>query len=207
MSWLMSDRAQTAAFTIAVAAFLAAAATAALMPSPIADPTRIARVELPRPLVVRLPKATPPAPIRDENATTLEAGEALARDSNEVPPSGAQARAVLPQVDENGIIPLQFDLQAPGGGGERVEADAVVVRKTFTFGEQDIGSAQIHIDSQSRLLIDAAELGSLMASSGIDGPAALTNGGSGLRSFAELRRLGVDLRYDPARDRVTLSVS
>lgn len=103
------------------------------------------------------------------------------------------------------MIASSFDLASPGSGNERVSGEAIVVRKILRFGKSEIGSAPIHVDGQSRLLIDTGELAKVLRTAGIE--SELGSKASGLATFPDLRRRGIDLRYDPQSDTINVTVS
>lgn len=105
-----------------------------------------------------------------------------------------------------GVIPVRFDLTSPGMGDEVVGGDEIVVRKTVRLGSRDLGSLPIHVDSRSRLLVKPNDLRAMLEQAGQGELASQTSESNELRTFSQLRREGVDLRYDPASDSVVVTI-
>lgn len=110
-----------------------------------------------------------------------------------------------PLTRVNGLIPLTFDLASPGSGGESVGADAIVVRKSLRIRGRDVGSLMVHIDSDTRLLIDGEQLKRVLAAAGEPRNLRLSQRTDNLLTFTELRNDGVDLRYDPGSDSLVMT--
>ena len=172
----------------------------------------LARVQLPNFTRIDLP-----APVSDdgdgEDATVdltvdqaTEQAAVAAEGASIAPSEGAPAeprgRVASVGPDKNGLLPLSFDVMRPGAGSERVGADAIVVRKPVRINDREVGSLPIHIDGNSRLLVDPKELKSVLARSGI---ARDVGGGAGLLTFVQLRENGIDLRYDPSSDSLLIT--
>lgn len=104
------------------------------------------------------------------------------------------------------VIPVKFDLQSPGLGDEVVGGDEIVIRKAVRLGNREIGKLPIHVDSQSRLLVRPADLRSVLESAGQEARLRPASGANQLRTFADLRKEGIDLRYDPNSDSVVLTI-
>lgn len=172
----------------------------------------LARVELPTFTRIDLP-----APVSEDSdgeqetidQTVEQAAEqaaVAAEGASIAPPEGPtaepQRRVASLSPDRNGLLPLSFDVMRPGAGSERVGADAIVVRKAVRINDREAGSLPIHIDGNSRLLVDPKELKSVLARGGI---ARDVGGGSGLLTFVQLRESGIDLRYDPSSDSLLIT--
>ena len=110
-----------------------------------------------------------------------------------------------PLTRVNGLIPLTFDLASPGSGGESVGADAIVVRKSLRIRGRDVGSIIVHIDSDTRLLIDGEQLKRVLAAAGEPRNLRRSQRTDNLLTFTELRNDGVDLRYDPGSDSLVMT--
>jgi hypothetical protein len=97
-------------------------------------------------------------------------------------------------------LAIQFDLGDPNkstDGGSAIE-----VRKAVRLNGADAGDARIHIDASSTLSIARDELDRLLARSGRrELMSQLSSAGRFIR-FEEMRRHGIDVRYDPVSDRV-----
>lgn len=117
----------------------------------------------------------------------------------------APAHHIQP-VPSDATLYTNFDLANVDSSPERVAGDEVVVRKVLRIGEREIGSAPIHVDKGSRLLIDVADLQRLFRSAGVASALNGRNSSSALASFGDLRRDGVDLRYDPVTDTIAVTV-
>lgn len=95
---------------------------------------------------------------------------------------------------------LEFDLANEGGS-------PVELRKPVRLNGADAGSATIRVGADSALAISAGELSMLLARAGRGDLSRQINGlGEGYVGFEELRRLGIDLRYDAAADRIAIAV-
>jgi hypothetical protein len=104
------------------------------------------------------------------------------------------------QPSTDGFLAIQFDLGDPDkstGGGSAIE-----VRKAVRLNGADAGDARIHIDDSSTLSMARDELDRLLARSGRrELMGQLSSAGQFIR-FEEMRRHGIDVRYDPVSDRV-----
>jgi hypothetical protein len=110
-------------------------------------------------------------------------------------------------ASKDGVMPVAFDLLQPAASGETVGGDAIVVRKAVRINDREVGSMPIHIDGDSRLLVDSGELRRILAKAGVSSDALASANGAGLRSFTQLRSAGLDLRYDPASDTIRVTAS
>ena len=171
----------------------------------------VARVALPNFTRVQLPET--PAP--QETSGVVDTPETDAPVIEEIDPeqsppalvAGAAARnPTLAQAGANGIIPVRFDLETPGSGDEVVGGDEIIVRKAVRLAGREIGSLPIHVDSRSRLLVRPSDLKSVLEKAGQGGKIRGSGSKDELRSFAELRKDGLDLRYDPAGDIVVITI-
>lgn len=200
------------------AAVVAAIAILAVHPA-VSEAVRgsgaVMRVPLPNFTRIDLPKppSAAPAAIQPAEATSTgdAANAALAAAGGPPVPAPGGSGAIggdiqrLAVRDTNGIIPLSFDIARPGSGTEAVGANAIVVRKAVRVNNREVGSLPIHIDGNSRLLVDAGELRKLLAKAGASGTLRDPRGGTDLLTFSELRDDGVDLRYDPGSDSVVIN--
>lgn len=106
------------------------------------------------------------------------------------------------KLSPDGLLAIQFDLADPDkstGGGSAIE-----IRKGIRLNGADAGDARIHVDANSRLSIAREELGRLLARSGRQ-ELMWQLGSAGFVSFDEMRRQGIEVRYDPVSDRVLVS--
>lgn len=164
----------------------------------------VARTSMPYYSRIRLPE--PVAGPTEAKALSGEVAQAIAESVEAAAPSPTvpsrpQAPATESRPPPSAFIPIEFDILAPGAGDEAVGGEAIVVRKAVRMGQKNIGSLPIHVDGGSRLLVDASEVRSLLDDADIPG----TVRGSGLVSLADLRKAGIDLRYDPSSDSVLLA--
>lgn len=157
---------------------------------PAADPAPVGNTEA-------IPTLAPS--VSDAIAEAARTGEAPP------PPSLAATPPPLAPPVRNGVIATNFDLGDRGAAPERIAGDAVVVRKVFRMNGGDIGSAAVHVDAGSRLLVDRQDLARLLRDTGRTPPPALQDA-SGLATFNDLRRRGIDLRYDPGSDTISLAL-
>lgn len=103
---------------------------------------------------------------------------------------------------------VDFDLASLGATDPDVRATGngqIAVQKPVFAGNVSLGSMTVIIDRNARLYFDKSELADLLSESGRP-VAAIERAGRGpSASFQELRAAGLDLRYDPVRDRIILS--
>ncbi|MHA6334638.1 hypothetical protein ACXYL9_13280 [Qipengyuania sp. CAU 1752] len=142
----------------------------------------------------------------DQSDATAE-GLALKRAGTDV---GTNTRLPSPNAEsgaaERSFIPLDFSLP-PGntdnGTLTAAPEGSIRVRKAVHVGSKPVGSLQITIDRNSRLLLDVRDLRKLMR----DRPLPDGLPADGLVSFRMLRDLGVNLRYNPTEDLVSLETN
>ena len=182
----------------------------------IAAPYRgVVRVALPNYTRVDLPgsenpqdsavDATGEAALIDETvAVSLEDPVLQAEPRPEARPGTGTRSGTRPAPGN--VIPVKFDLQSPGLGDEVVGGDEIVVRKALRLGSREIGSLPIHVDSQSRLLVRPDDLKAVLESAGQASRLRSGANANQLRTFADLRKDGIDLRYDPNSDSVMLTI-
>ncbi|QPC98477.1 hypothetical protein [Qipengyuania soli] len=141
-----------------------------------------------------------PQAIEDTAALAVE-------EASLAPQADAGSRpTVLPKIAPGNIIPVKFDIESPGLGDEVVGGDEIVVRKSVRLGSRDLGKLPIHVDSRSRLLIRPSDLRSVLANAGQEDKFREGSGSNELRTLGDLRKDGVDLRYDPTSDSVVLTI-
>lgn len=175
----------------------------------------VMRVAVPHFTRIELPQTTAARPVDGEALASLEAGDAadavvaLLQNADASPEMAAASEgdrmAAGPTRTAEGLIPLSFDLVQPGSSGESVSADAVVVRKSLRIGAREIGSLPVHIDGDSRLLVDATELVRMLERAGRPRTVRKPRRADNLLTFTELRNDGVDLRYDPNSDSLVMT--
>ena len=199
---------------------VALAATAAIVGIWIAIDRAIStgpvmRVAIPHFTRIELPESTSAGPVDEEALASLDAGDAadavvaLMQTPGAAPDMAAASEsnrmAAGPTRTAEGLIPLSFDLVRPGASGESVSADAVIVRKPLRIGAREIGSLPVHIDGDSRLLVDATELVRMLERAGRPRTVRKSRRADNLLTFTELRNDGVDLRYDPNSDSLVMT--
>lgn len=175
----------------------------------------VMRVAIPHFTRIELPETTSARPVDEEALASLDAGDAadavvaLLQNPDAAPDMAAAPEdnrmAAGPARTAEGLIPLSFDLVRPGSSGESVNADAVIVRKPLRIGAREIGSLPVHIDGDSRLLVDATELVRMLERAGRPRTVRKSRRADNLLTFTELRNDGVDLRYDPNSDSLVMT--
>lgn len=200
-----------------IAALGACVAAIPFLPSieTLAAPYRgVARISLPNYTRVELPSTNAPTPATpgagDEplEAAGEAAGLAMEMPQSEASPlpSPAAKPTAVARTASGNIIPVKFDIETPGLGDEVVGGDEIVVRKAVRMGSREIGSLPIHVDARSRLLVRPSDLKSVLEKAGQGSRAAKAAASNELRSFGDLRKDGVDLRYDPNSDSVIVTI-
>jgi len=117
------------------------------------------------------------------------------------PPAGYPIRIELPRAEPA----VEFDLStdsAAGAGGSAIE-----LRKAVHLNGAEAGSAAIRVSAGSTLAIAVDELRALLegADQGdLAGRIARPDAAERFVEFEELRRQGIDVRYDAAADRVVV---
>jgi hypothetical protein len=127
-------------------------------------------------------------------------GEALAGDR-------ALAETARPALrpGESGLLPVEFDLADPGAFGSGDGGSAIELRKAVRLNGADAGDARIRVSGSSTLSIAREELGRLLARSGQRELVGQMGSGGQFVSFEEMRRQGIEVRYDPVSDRILVS--
>ena len=142
------------------------------------------------------------------------ASETLDRGEGDERPATAEKELAIGSDDEItedrndlGLLDSDFRLsgsEAQPARGESDSSEPIRVRKTVAMGNSTIGSLPITIDSESQLSLEISDLRQLLS-----GQAGFTSRlqnipESGAVSFQRLRDMGIDLRYNPTSDQVTL---
>ncbi len=158
-----------------------------------------------------------PQRMADDAATRDRLGltpSSVPQSEDSAEPSSDEADTAQPsegsQKDEAaklGLLDTDFSLVGTDARAPRANADTsepIRVRKTVAMGNATIGSLPITIDSDSRLSLEIRDLRQLL-----QGQAGFTTRlervpESGTISFERLRDAGIDLRYNPTSDQVTL---
>jgi hypothetical protein len=110
-------------------------------------------------------------------------------------------------VARGGFIPLDFDLashDAVSAAERPAPGGAVDVRKSVREGDRTLGNVTVRIDRQSRLFVDSAQLRAMLSGQQRWRAIADRVPQTGLVSFTSLRADGLDLRYDPVTDQLSL---
>lgn len=101
---------------------------------------------------------------------------------------------------------VEFDLPGSGAPGDD-GGSAVELRKAVRLNGAEAGSATIRVSAGSTLSISANELRAVLTRAG-RGDLAQRIGAPGRAGrfvgFEEVRRLGIDVRYDAAADRIVI---
>jgi hypothetical protein len=109
------------------------------------------------------------------------------------PPAPTQAD-LSEAASRLGYMPLSFDL-----GGSAEASDSLQVNKPVEFEQRVLGNVAVRIDVGSRIYVSRADLGRILPD-GMSAPASADN----YVLLTRLRQSGLDLRYDPIRDRFVL---
>lgn len=118
------------------------------------------------------------------------------------PPAGYPIRIELPPAKPA----VEFDLS--GGGPAGVTGSAIELRKAMRVSGVEAGSAAIRVGADSTLAIAVDELRALLERAGhgdLAGRIARRGTSERFVGFEELRRQGIDVRYDAAADRVVVA--
>lgn len=136
----------------------------------------------------------------DTGEPAAAGGEALAGDRA----LAETARPVL-RPGESGLLQVEFDLADPGAFGSGDGGSAIELRKAVRLNGADAGDARIRVSGSSTLSIAREELGRLLARSGQRELIGRLGSGGQFVSFEEMRRQGIEVRYDPVSDRILVS--
>lgn len=115
---------------------------------------------------------------------------------------GETGGAAHPSAD--GLLAIHFDLADPDR--PTVDGSAIEIRKAIRLNGADAGDARIHVDANSQLSIAREELGRLLARLGRQELMGQLDPARRFVSFDEMRRQGIEVRYDPVSDRVLVSI-
>lgn len=154
----------------------------------------------------RAPEASP-APVPDEeqdlpDAADMAADAAATGEPDAATPPGqpaagtpaASRSASGEPVSRPGFIPSTFDL-----GGSAEASDSLQVNKPVEFEQRVLGEVAVRIDVGSRIYVSRADLDRILPD-GMTAPASADS----YVLLSRLRQGGLDLRYDPIRDRFVL---
>jgi hypothetical protein len=145
--------------------------------------------EAPRGRMVLLPAATSAGPVEP----SVEAS----------PASRITAPPTVPRSPPGpklaGVIALDYNLSGGAQAGDAIELD-----KPVSVGGADAGRIALRIDGNARVYAQGRRVAALLARHG--GANAVPDGlGDDFVSLEALRAMGVDVRYDAARDRLLLA--
>jgi len=153
----------------------------------------------------------PPTPFKHDEATQLPVNAAaLPADASHIftgteSPTGAghDARSKHPAD----LVRVKFDLSDPYASAEE-GGSAIELRKELRVNGVDIGPAAIRVSEDSTLSIARDKLSEVLGRLGRSDVARQLGGSrsAGFVSFDEIRRRGVDVRYDAPSDRVVLTI-
>lgn len=114
--------------------------------------------------------------------------------------SASRSSAPIQQPGSNRMIEVDFDLE---GGAE--SSNAISVDKPVAIGGNNSGRLAIRIDGAAQIFADRGQVAELLAKDdAATAEKVRTAGGEDYLSFRQLRDLGVDIRYDPAADRIVI---
>lgn len=136
---------------------------------------------------------------------------AVARSDQDEPASGADSPdASKPDgVRASPMMAVDFslaDFDAAGLPPPSRKDAGVTVTKTVLMGDQRVGKVDITIESEGRLLLEAQAVRALLdQQAGKPANSLKRLPEQGLVSFAQLRDLGIDLRYSPNEDAIRLN--
>ena len=120
--------------------------------------------------------------------------------ATEAPPSTAPVATAVAKPDARipGIIPVKYNL---GGGAEA--GDAIELEKPVSIAGAEAGRIALRIDGNAKVFAEGRAVAALLAARGRAVPEGV---GNGFVSLEALRALGVEVRYDAARDRLVLEL-
>lgn len=192
---------RTQAWLTGLAGFAALVAVILLVQPDLLPGARgpVTRVPLTSFTRIDLPAAEPADAADDSSLARIDAAEA----------ADLAALTAARPGDPTADIPrpsLATTRDAPDTGTiTALATDPVIVRKVVRVNNREAGSVAIHIDSRSRLLVDPADLGAVLARAGVQRGVPRPPAGQTMVSFSELRAGGLDLRYDPESDSVAIT--
>lgn len=101
-----------------------------------------------------------------------------------------------------GLMKVHFDLAGQSGA-----SGGFSVRKPLIANGVAYGDVELRIMGDTRIFVNANQISGLLADRGERGAAAVRKaaGGNGFVEFDDMRAAGIDVRYDPVRDRIVLS--
>ena len=113
------------------------------------------------------------------------------------------------QAMSSSLIGIDFDLATQGAVSSApvIQPESLVaVQKSVFANGSELGSLTVQIDPAARPYLDRAELKELLARAGVSTARLDARSSSELLSFTNVRDAGIDLRYDPIEDSITLSL-
>lgn len=153
-------------------------------------------------IAVRAPAESAQRPALPQRATLQPQAEPPRPAQPEL--RGGLARAIaVGEAPQAAPAPVAFDLLDPRGGASG--GGAVEISKVVEINGAEAGEATIRVGRGSTLAIAADALGRMLARAGRGDIAALLDPRQGFVGFEELRRQGIDLRYDLEADRIAIS--
>lgn len=128
--------------------------------------------------------------------------------------TGSAAGRASPQYDRpeaagTSFIPLNFSLPQAGQAEAAIASapdGSIKVRKIVQAGTNEVGAIDITIDRNSLLLIDVGDARRIFSGNEPALRKLDTLPASGMVSFKAMRDRGIDFRYDPNRDLITVNV-
>ena len=113
------------------------------------------------------------------------------------------------QAMSSSLIGIDFDLATQGAVSSApvIQPESLVaVQKSVFANGSELGSLTVQIDPAAKPYLDRAELKELLARAGVSTARLDARSSSELLSFTNVRDAGIDLRYDPIEDSITLSL-
>lgn len=124
-------------------------------------------------------------------------------------PSAPSAATTRLSSRDLGLLPLDFTLEPPGSEratARRADDGAVIVSKPLLAEGTALGKMDITVADGATLMLEAQQARRVLAGQSGKVSAALDRlPEKGLVSFADLRALGIDLRYSPTEDVIRLN--
>lgn len=178
------------------------------------------RLELPAARPLALGEVAPPsngmAVTYDTDADPFERAspQAVTEDGSIPKPSidldGGLARPSGPAprpTERGGVLAVDFDLSRPyESGPESGDGSPIEIRKKVVLNGKEAGSAQLRVGAGSTISISRDALTRLLEQSGrAEMSQQIGQGTASYITFEEMRRQGIDVRYDPLSDQILVA--
>ncbi|WP_336986828.1 hypothetical protein [Altererythrobacter aquiaggeris] len=109
------------------------------------------------------------------------------------------------KMTSEGLMAVDFDL-SDGSATAGATASSIEITKPVEINGRDAGRIALRIDGRSTILASTSQLLSLITGQG-DAAPDLPKGEGGFATFGALRKAGLEVRYDAARDRILVTTS